>query len=289
MTQTQSTSSSTPKIIEHQVLTGERALFKTTDVTILYSIFQDGESPLKESKNLDVRHCMFNYKYPFWYCENVSVEDSTWFDMARAGVWYTKNMSVSNSVIEAPKNFRKASNIKLTNVTFTNAAETFWNCDHVLMNNVTAKGDYFAMGSTDLEIDGLILDGNYGFDSCKNVVIKNAHMLTKDAFWNCENVTVYDSVILGQYLGWNSKNVRLVNCTVQSEQGMCYMENLVMENCKVLNSDLTFEYSTVEADITTQVTSIKNPISGTIRCAGVGELIFDDPQIDPSATKIITR
>ena len=71
-----------------------------------------------------------------------------------------------------------------------------------------------------MEIEGLTLDGNYSFDGCKNVTIRNSHLLSKDAFWNCENITVYDSFVSGEYFGWNAKNVTLINCTIESEQGL---------------------------------------------------------------------
>ena len=83
-------------------------------------------------------------------------------------------------------------------------------------------------------------------------------------------MTVYDSFISGEYLGWNSKNLTLINCTIESLQGMCYIENLVLKNCKLLNTTLAFEYSTVEADITSKVDSVLNPTSGTITAEEMG-------------------
>lgn len=38
--------------MKQQFLTGERALFKSENLEIHDSIFDDGESPLKESKNI---------------------------------------------------------------------------------------------------------------------------------------------------------------------------------------------------------------------------------------------
>ena len=117
--------------------------------------------------------------------------------------------------------------------------------------------------------------------------LKNAKMISKDAFWNCNNVVVRDSYICGEYIGWNSENVTLENCTIESNQGFCYMKNVVLKNCRLLNTDLAFEYvSDVDAEITTKVISIKNPISGRITAAGVEEIIFDDPNIDAKATEI---
>jgi hypothetical protein len=209
------------------------------------------------------------------------------FEMARSGIWYSHNMTIQNTTIEAPKTFRRCSDLTLEKVTMPNAQETLWNCSRIKMKDVTAKGDYFGMGSSDIEIDGLTLVGNYGFDGGKNITVRNARMLSKDAFWNCENVTVYDSYILGEYLGWNSKNVTLVNCTIESLQGMCYMDNVVLRDCKLLNTTLAFEYSTVDATVDSRIDSVKNPYSGRIQAHDIDEIIFDNDEMNEKDTEII--
>jgi hypothetical protein len=276
------------KLIKQQLLTGERALFNSKDLQISYSTFADGESPLKESQNIKIDHSMFKWKYPLWYCKNIVVEESTLFEMARSGIWYTENIAITDTIIEAPKTFRRAKGIKLENVNIPNAGETLWNCDGISFKNVSAKGDYFGMNSTNIKIDGFQLVGNYSFDGGKNIEIRNAKMLSKDAFWNCENVTVYDSFISGEYLGWNSKNLTFVNCTLESLQGLCYIDKLVMKNCRLLNTNLAFEYSTVDVQISSSIDSVMNPSGGVIRAEGIGELIMDKTKIDPDKTQIIT-
>lgn len=275
------------KEIRQQCLTGERPLFMGKDMKIYDTIFDHGESPLKESRNIELYDSMFKWKYPLWYSKDILAENCTWFEMARAGVWYTDNITVRNAMIEAPKNFRRCTGVVLENVDFPNAQETLWNCEQVKMEHVTAKGDYFAMNCTDMELNDFKLVGNYSFDGAKNVEIHNAKMLSKDAFWNSENVTVYDSFISGEYLGWNAKNLTLVNCTIESLQGMCYIDNLVMKNCKLINTTLAFEYSTVDADIHGKIDSVLNPSGGTIRAEHIGDLIIEKDKIDPSRTKII--
>lgn len=270
----------------NQVLTGERALFMTDGARIENCTFEDGESPLKESRNLDIESCNFRWKYPLWYCNHVDVKNSSFFEMGRAGIWYTNDIHMKNVMYEAPKGFRRCDGVDLEDVDFANAAETFWNCSHVVMKNVTARGEYFAMGSSDMELENFTLFGNYPFDGCKNITIRNSKLMSKDAFWNCENVTIYDSYISGQYFGWNSKNVTLINCTVESDQGMCYMDNIVMKNCKMPHTDLAFEYCTVDAEIVGSIDSIKNPYSGRIQTDSIGEIIFDDPKIVRAATEI---
>ena len=274
--------------IKQQLYTGERALFGSRDLKITDCVFDRGESPLKESRNIELTGSLFRWKYPLWYCSHVKADNCTWFEMARAGVWYTSDIAVSNAVIQAPKNFRRSSGISLTDVAFTDAKETLWTCNDVKLTNVSvANGDYFAMNCSDMEVDGLTLDGNYSFDGVKRAVIRNSRLLTKDAFWNSEDITVYDSFISGEYLGWNSKNLTLVNCTIESLQGMCYIDNLVMKNCKLINTTLAFEYSNVDAEVSSKIDSVFNPGSGTIRAAEIGELIIEKDKIDPAKTKIV--
>lgn len=277
------------KNIMQSFLTGERALFKGENLKLYYTIFADGESPLKESHDIDLIGCMFKWKYPLWYSKNITVKDCTLFEMARAGIWYTNNISVEDTIIEAPKNFRRCYKVSLKNVSFPNAAETLWSCDNILMEHIIAKGDYFGMNSSNMKIRDFSLVGNYSFDGVKNVEIHNAKMLSKDAFWNSENVTVYDSFISGEYLGWNAKNLTLINCIVESLQGMCYIDNLVMKNCKLLNTTLAFEYSTVDVDIDSKIDSVFNPMSGIIRADYIDELIIEKDKVDAGKTKIICK
>lgn len=274
--------------IRRQFLKGERVLFQGRDLKIYDTIFDDGESPLKESQDIELYGSMFKWKYPLWYSRNILAENCTWFEMGRAGVWYTDNITVRNALIEAPKNFRRCQGVTLEHVEFPNASETLWHCRDVKMENVMAKGDYFAMNSRDMVIRDFQLVGNYSFDGAKNVEIHNAKMLSKDAFWNSENVTVYDSFISGEYLGWNAKNLTLVNCTIESLQGMCYIENLTMKNCRLLNTTLAFEYSTVDAEINGKIDSVMNPASGVIRADEIGELIMEKEKVEPEKTEIIS-
>lgn len=276
------------KKIGQERLTGERALFAARDCEIEETIFDDGESPLKESRNISLRACMFKWKYPLWYAKEIDVRDSTWFDMARAGVWYSERVRVTDCAIEAPKNFRRCHDLTLRHVSFANAAETLWECDGVTLTDVTAKGDYFAMNSRNMTADNLTLYGNYSFDGCRNLTVRNSRLLSKDAFWNCDDVRAENCFISGEYLGWNTKRLTLVDCTIESLQGLCYVEDLVLRNCRLLNTTLAFEYSTIDAEIVGRVDSVKNPTSGRIVADEIGELILESERIDPAKTEILT-
>ena len=274
------------KEINQQYLTGERAMFQARDCHFTYCTFAEGESPLKESSDLQIDNTLFKWKYPLWYCRTVAIKDSTLFEMARAGIWYTENISVYDTIIEAPKNFRRTKGIRLINVELPNAAETLWNCEDIEMERVSARGDYFAMNSRRIVARDFNLVGNYSFDGCSDIEIHNARMLSRDAFWNAENVTVYDSFISGEYLGWNSRNITLVNCTIESMQGMCYIDNLVMKNCRLINTNLAFEYTQADVEIVGAVDSVFNPKGGIIRADRIGELIMDGRKVKIDQTDI---
>ena len=266
---------------------GERALYHINNAEIDNCVFEDGESPLKECENLKVTNTEFRWKYPMWYSKNIVCENIKILETARSGIWYTKNISIKNSILEAPKYFRRCENVTLENINLVHGFETFWHSNGIKLTNIKSKGDYFCMNSENIEIDNLYLDGNYAFDGAKNIVIKNSILNSKDSFWNTENVVVINSKIVGEYLAWNSKNVTFIDCIIESNQGLCYIDKLTLQNCELNFTDLCFELcSNIDAEVTSHVISIKNPISGKIKVKSVGELILDKEMIDPSKTII---
>ena len=261
--------------------TGERALFMLKDAYLEGVTFYDGESPLKESDNLEIVNCTFKWKYPIWYANNIIVKDSYLDSAARSGIWYTNHIEMSNCLIDAPKTFRRGSFITLKNCRLNNAAETFWSCKNISLNNVYARGDYFMMNIDGAEISNLTLDGNYFLDGAKNVVVKDSILNSKDSFWNTENVTAINCKIVGEYLGWNSKNLTFINCEISSLQGLCYIKGLKLVNCKLTDTSLSFEYcEDIDAEVVDEVVSIKNPTSGVIKVKDVKELIIDENSKD---------
>lgn len=274
--------------IRQESLSGERALYRGENLKIYDTVFHDGESPLKESRQIELYNCEFQWKYPLWYSEDVKVKDCVWQEMGRSGVWYTKHLLVEDSMIGAPKNFRRCFDVTLRNTSLLNAAETFWNCDGVRLEHVVARGDYFGMNSSHVYADGLELYGNYAFDGGRDIEIHHSKLLTKDCFWNCENITVYDSYISGEYLAWNSRNITLINCTIESTQGLDYIEGLKLVNCKLVNTSYAFEYAyDMDCEVTTKVDSILNPGSGIIRVKGLGEKIIEPDNCREEQTKVI--
>jgi hypothetical protein len=125
----------------------------------------------------------------------------TWFDGARAGVWYSDHVSVEDAIVEAPKNFRRCKDLRLKGVTFTGRRRNAVAMRRRRDGARHGQGRLFRDEQPNIVIRDLNLVGNYSFDGVKDVQIHHSRLLSKDAFWNSENVTVYDSFISGEYLG----------------------------------------------------------------------------------------
>ena len=277
-------------LISDKFFEGERPLFATNDIRLENVKFYPGESAIKECNNVEAYRCTFMCKYPFWHNDGVLIDDCLFTVYSRAAIWYSKNIRMINTIVDAPKMFREIDGLYLENVRMPNAAECCWNCRNLEFKNVEVEGgDYIFMNSQNIKVENLKLDGNYSFQDAKNVEVRNSYLDSKDAFWKTENVTVYDSVINGEYLGWHSKNLRLVNCTISSTQALCYIKDLIMENCVMMpECDLCFEYSTLQATINSHITSIKNPGKGYINAQSIGEIVIDENCKEPEACGIKT-
>ena len=70
---------------------------------------------------------------------------------------------------------------------------------------------------------------------------------------------------------------------------LCYCENLRLIDCEMIDCDLSFEYSDVDADVTSEITSVKNPKSGKIVADAYGEIILTDDSKVNCEAKILTR
>lgn len=266
--------------------TGERSLFKQKDSKIDTSYFFDGESPLKEGRNISVSNSAFSYKYPLWYGKNIKCSNSYFINEAHAGFWYGSNYDFDLCFIGAGKNFRRLENVKVSNSILLNSTESFWNCKNVNASNSVLEGDYLFMGSENVTLTNCLIKGNYPFDGCKNVLLINCSLESKDAFWNCENVKVILTSIKGEYIGWNSKDLCFEKCKINSHQGFCYIASLTIVDSDIYGGDLMFEYcSDINIKANSRISSVKNPISGYIKSKGIDELIQDDPSIDTNNVK----
>lgn len=266
------------RLIENQTFDMERALYGSDGVTVLNCAFDgpaDGESALKESRNIQIDKCFFNLRYPFWHDHGLHIANSEMTELCRAALWYSDHIEIEDTKLHGIKALRECSQVKMKGCDVI-SPEFGWSVSDIEMEDCTVQGEYFMMRSQALTFKNVSLNGKYSFQYIENSVFENCHFDTKDAFWHAKNVVVKNSVVKGEYLAWYCENVTFENCKIIGTQPLCYCKGLKLIDCQMVDTDLAFEKSEVEAVITTQVMSIKNPLSGHIYVPAVGEMIQDD-------------
>ena len=261
-----------------QTFDEERALYGSDGAEVVNCRFDgpaDGESALKESRNITVRDSFFNLRYPFWHDENLTIEGSEMTELCRAALWYSKQIRITDTRMHGIKALRECADVTIENSDII-SPEFGWSVQGIAMKNSAAQGEYFMMRSSKLRFEHVTLKGKYSFQYIEDSVFEDCDFDTKDAFWHAKNVLVKNSRVKGEYLAWYCENVTFENCTIIGTQPLCYCKGLKLVNCRMEEADLAFERSDTEATILGEMISIKNPLSGHIRVGGVQEIIRDN-------------
>ncbi len=266
------------KVIENHVTDMERAFYGEKGLLLRSCSFDgpaDGESALKECRDIQIEDSFCNLRYPFWHDHGLKIRGSELTPLCRAALWYSDHVEIVETKLHGIKALRECGDVAIKNCDI-NSDEFGWSVRNLSMENCAAESEYFLLRGENLHLKDIQFKGKYSFQYTKNVVIENSVLDTKDAFWHAQNVMVKDSLIKGEYLAWYSQGLTLVNCKIVGTQPFCYCTGLKLIDCEMVNADLCFEKSEVEATITTPVISIKNPRSGVISVPAVGDIIMDD-------------
>ena len=274
--------------IRNRTFDEERALYGLKNTLVSGCRFEgpaDGESALKECRQIEVEDSLFRLRYPFWHNEEVSIRNIDMNEDCRAALWYDRQIHIEHSHLGGIKAFRECDESSMCSCRIE-STEFGWSCRDIRVENCTLQSEYPFLHCQRMEISGLHMKAKYSFQYCRDLVIRDSELDTKDAFWHSENVTVYDSVVKGEYLAWYSTNLRLVRCRIIGTQPLCYCKGLVLEDCTMEGCDLSFENSDVRATVRGSIDSVKNPAAGSIRAGAVGELIEDEFQWNPHGCEI---
>ncbi len=269
---------STKTVIENLTFGEERALYNLKDAEVKSCTFageEDGESALKECRNVKIESCKFSLRYPLWHAKGYELRNSDMDSSVRAPIWYSDNGIILNSRINGIKCLRECKNTVIDNTEIV-SDEFGWICDGVKLNDVSIESQYLFFRTNNIKANNLKMKGKYSFQYTENLLIENSYLDTKDAFWHAKNVTVRNSTVKGEYLAWFSDGLTLENCHIIGTQPLCYCKNLTLINCTMEGTDLGFEYSDVKAVIIGNIMSVKNPASGYINADSIGELIYED-------------
>ena len=271
--------------IENKTFDEERALYNLKHTDVVNCTFAgpaDGESVLKEARDIGVEHCDFSLRYPLWHVEGFRLADSSMDDKTRAAIWYACDGEITNSKLHGIKAVRECRNIRLAGCDII-SQEFGWKSSGISLTDTAVTAEYIFMDSRDVTLDRVNMKGKYSFQYMENLTIRDSYLDTKDAFWHSKTVTVINSTVKGEYLAWVSEGLTLIDCHIIGTQPLCYCKDLKLVNCTMEGTDLAFEYSDVEADIRGHVDSVKNPRSGVITLDSVGEIISGDAVMECTA------
>lgn len=264
-------------LIENKTFDEERALYGSKELLIKSCSFDgpaDGESAFKECRDITIRDCFFNLRYPFWHNESLNIDNSVMTEHCRAALWYSENINITESKLLGIKALRECKNAKIKNCEII-SPEFGWFSEEIDMSDCTAESEYFMLSSEKLNFHKIKLNGKYSFQYIKNSFFENCDFKTKDAFWHAKDTTIRNCIIYGEYLAWYSENLTFENCKIIGTQPFCYCKSLKLINCEMTDTDLCFERSEVEANVTTPIISVKNPLCGYICAPKIDKIIMD--------------
>lgn len=269
-------------VIENQQFDEERALYNLQNADVKNCVFAgpaDGESVLKESRDVNLTDCTFSLRYPLWHVKKFTMEHSSMDELTRAAIWYASDGVIRSSTLGGIKAVRECEQISLEDCHIV-SQEFGWKSEGITLKDSDIEAEYLFFDSRNVKLERVTMKGKYSFQYMKNLEITDCVLDTKDAFWHSENVTVRNSVVKGEYLAWFSDGLTLIDCKIIGTQPLCYCKNLKLINCTMEDTDLSFEYSEVEADVKGHVISIKNPKAGIITVDSVGEIIKEAPVME---------
>ena len=265
-------------VVENKTMDQERALYGLRDTLVKSCVFDgpaDGESAFKECENVETDGCFFNLRYPFWHDEGLTIRNSEMTALCRAALWYSHHIRVEDSKLHGIKALRECSDVVMRRCDVI-SPEFGWSVHNLAMEDCGVQAEYFMLRSTGLRFTDVRMQGKYSFQYIEDSVFERCTFDTKDAFWHAKNVVVRDSVVKGEYLAWYCENVTFENCRIIGTQPLCYCKGLKLIGCEMVDCDLAFERSDVQATLTAPILSIKNPLAGSrITVPQVGEVIRD--------------
>ena len=276
-------------IIKEQQLDEERALYHLQHGDVVRCVFAgpaDGESALKEARDIRVEDTQFSLRYPLWHVQGFEMTKTRMDEKTRAAIWYATDGKIRSCLMDGVKAVRECRNIELADCRI-HSAEFGWKSDGITLKDTEIESEYLFLDAKKIKLERVKMKGKYSFQYVDGLEITDSELDTKDAFWHSRNVTVRNSTIKGEYLAWFSDGLTLIDCTIIGTQPLCYCKNLKMINCKMVDADLAFEYSDADAEIIGHIDSVKNPRSGKIVADSVGEIIRSDAVMECTGEVII--
>ena len=163
-------------IIANAQFDEERALYNLKNTRVENCRFEgpaDGESALKEARNIQVANTAFSLRYPLWHVEGFTLENCSMDEKARAAIWYARNGHITGSTLGGIKALRECDNITLKNSTVV-SQEFGWKCRNIALEDTEVTAEYLFLDSRDVTLDRVKMKGKYSFQYMENLTIRDS-------------------------------------------------------------------------------------------------------------------
>ena len=147
------------KRIENKTYDLERSLYNLKDTIVDSCSFKgpkDGESVLKESRNIIVSNCDFSLRYPLWHARQYQIKDTIFNEPSRAPIWYAFNGSINNCKIYSVKAVRECDDIEI-NKSEIISPEFGWKSNHIRVNDSRIESEYLFLDSKNININNSVV------------------------------------------------------------------------------------------------------------------------------------
>lgn len=139
-----------------------------------------------------------------------------------------------------------------------------------------ADGESAVKESGNIKAEHCFFNLRYPFWHDQKLTIANSEMTSgcRAALWYSNHVNISNTKLHGIKALRECSDVAIQNCDIISPEFGWSVQKII--NCEMIETDLAFEKSQVEAEIITKIDSVKNPLSGRITAPDIGEVILDD-------------
>ena len=208
------------------------------------------------------------------------IENQT-FDQERA-LYGSVDLTTKNCRFDGPADgesaFKECRNIEVADC-FFNLRYPFWHDTGLRLtgSELTPLCRAALWYTEDAVIEDSQLHGIKALRECAKITMRRCDVDSAEFGWSVRGMEMADCTVKGEYLGWYSEDLTLIGCKISGTQPLCYCKGLRLVDCEMIDTDLSFERSEVEATLTAPILSIKNPRAGRIRVPHADEIIIDDP------------
>ena len=172
-------------IMERTVITGkqldeERALYHLQHGDVVGCVFAgpaDGESAMKEARDIRVRDTRFSLRYPLWHVRGFEMDRSGMDEKTRAAIWYATDGKIRSCLMDGVKAVRECRNIELADCRI-HSAEFGWKSDGITLKDTEIESEYLFLDAKKIKLERVKMKGKYSFQYVDGLEITDSELDT---------------------------------------------------------------------------------------------------------------